>query len=126
MILIDSDILIRVLRNHTKTIDQFEETVAEFGNDLFITPIQYLEILPGSRQKERIDTEIFLDSLTSIDITTKIGKLAGDYMNFYAKSHGIHNADALIAASAKIHNLKVWTNNLKHYPMLKEAGFFHP
>jgi len=46
-----------------------------------------------------------------------MGKKAGEYLQSYAKSHGLELGDALIAASAHITNVPLWTLNKKHYPM---------
>jgi predicted nucleic acid-binding protein len=51
------------------------------------------------------------------------GKLAGEFMNRYRKFHNVTLADALVAASARLNNLKLWTNNKKHYPMLDGDEF---
>lgn len=44
-------------------------------------------------------------------------------MRQFAKSHRLELADALIAATASIHKLKLWTRNRRHYPM-KDIAFF--
>ncbi|HBM16934.1 MAG TPA: hypothetical protein DD381_11395 [Lentisphaeria bacterium] len=67
MIIIDSDILIRILRGNEDIKKKFTLTAKEINGELFITPIQYMEIFSGLRQKELISTELFLDSLHMID-----------------------------------------------------------
>jgi predicted nucleic acid-binding protein len=123
MILIDTDILIWILRNSAKHKVKFNDLAEKYNGELFITPIQYLEIMAGVREKERIDTEIFLDSLGMINIDKSIGKLAGEMVRIYKKSHDLNSADTLIAATAKIHDLKLWTENQKHYPMMTKNEF---
>lgn len=125
MILIDSDILIWILRDDEQYKNLFKSIVEETNGELFITPIQYMEIMTGIREKERINTELFLDSFETIVIDKKIGKLAGDYLRKFSKSHGIHSADALIAATVKIYGYKLWTNNKKHYPMIDHKTFLY-
>lgn len=124
MILIDSDILIWILRNSREYKEKFQEAVSESNANIFITPIQYMEIISGVREKERIETELFMDSIEHIAIDINTGKLAGEYLRLYSKSHGVHIADALIAATAEINGLKLWTNNKKHYPMIKADEFY--
>jgi predicted nucleic acid-binding protein len=60
------------------------------------------------------------DQLRSID--TQIGQRAGDFLGQFAKNHSVEVCDALIAASAPVHNLTLWTRNRRHYPM-KEIVF---
>ncbi len=123
MILIDSDILIWVLRNNDEYKTRFNEIVRKYSGKIYITPIQYVEIMAGVREKEKINTEIFLDSLYVFDIDKTAGKLAGEFMRIFNKSHNVQSSDALIASIAKIHDLKLWTDNKKHYPMLKKNEF---
>ncbi len=49
----------------------------EKGRRIYITPIKYLEISVGIKETERIDTEIFPDSLGIINIDKHIGKPDG-------------------------------------------------
>ncbi|MEI6055666.1 MAG: PIN domain-containing protein [Lentisphaerota bacterium] len=124
MIIIDSDILIWILRGNEEYKKKFISAVETANGQLFITPIQYMEIICGVREKELVSTELFLDSLKMINIDKETGKLAGYFLGKFMKSHSIHNADALIAAVVKIHDCKIWTNNCKHYPMLNANEFF--
>jgi len=124
MILIDTDILIHILRNNTEYINLFKDAVSKNPSDIYITPIQIVEILAGVRKKEKINTELFLNSLEVISIDKNIGILAGEYMNQYMKSHRLQSADSIIAATSKKHNLKLWTNNKKHYPMFSKLEFY--
>jgi predicted nucleic acid-binding protein len=72
---------------------------------------------------KRIDTSLFLESFPCLEIDEKVGKLAGEYLNIYRKSHGMTLADALIAACSKIYDLRLWTLNKKHYPMFAKDDF---
>jgi predicted nucleic acid-binding protein len=123
MILIDSDIIIWILRGNRDIKDQMEVIVSDINEKLFITPIQISEIYAGLKEKEGIDTSLFLETLPCLEINDHVGKLAGEYLNIYKKSHGLTLADAMIAACSKIYNLKLWTLNKKHYPMLGKNDF---
>lgn len=123
MIIVDSDILIWILRDNEDYKSKFRKVAENYNGQLYITPIQYMEILTGVREKELLNTTLFLDSFQFISIDKEIGKLAGNYLKCFSKSHSVHNADALIAATAKIYDFKVWTNNKKHYPMFSKVDF---
>jgi predicted nucleic acid-binding protein len=79
--------------------------------------ITRIELLSGMRSDEADQLERFLSGFEKIDVTDKIATSAGMYMNKYRKSHGINMADAIIAASAKHTDAKLYTLNTKHYPM---------
>jgi predicted nucleic acid-binding protein len=61
--------------------------------------------------------EYFLSGFRNIVLTGQIAEIAGRYLNKYRKSHGINMADAIIAATAKLTDSKLYTLNTKHYPM---------
>jgi len=69
-------------------------------------------------------TKKFLNSFNLIPIDAQIGQLAGRFINLYRKSHSVEIADAIIAAASIVNNFKLWTLNKKHYPMVKEDGFY--
>jgi len=61
--------------------------------------------------------------MMTVPIETEIGTRAGDYLRDFHSSHAIELGDALIAATASIHHLDLWTQNRKHFPM-KDVRFF--
>jgi len=52
----------------------------------------------------------------TIPIDAQVGLRAGEYLRQHTQSYGIELGDALIAASAAIHNVALWTRNRRHYP----------
>ncbi len=123
MILIDSDIIIWILRGRSDIKDKLEEFIKDLNEEVFITPIQVSEIYAGLKEKEKIDTALFLETIPCAEINYRIGKLAGEFLNLYRKSHDVTLDDAIIAACSKIYNFKLWTLNKKHYPMIPESDF---
>jgi len=120
-VLIDSDIIIWILRGNEKVLVRFKKLFEE--HPLYTTPITVAEIWSGARKnEEKIITEVF-QSLEVLSIDKPIGMGAGEFMNKFSKSHSVEMADALIAASAIHYDLRLWTMNVKHYPMLKKNQF---
>jgi len=124
MIIIDTDVLIWVLRGQETWIKRFEKMVRDAQGNVFVTAVQIAEIYAGVRPKETQKVEAFLASLRSVDLNDETGRTAGRYMNDYGKSHKVTLADAFIAATAVMKNLKLWTSNKKHYPMLDSDNFY--
>jgi predicted nucleic acid-binding protein len=52
-----------------------------------------------------------------VPIGEEIGRLAGDYLRMFYASHSLALGDALIGAAASLHQLELWTQNRKHFPM---------
>ncbi len=124
MIILDTDILIWVLRGNVEIKEKLEEAINETDGSLYITPIQIAEIYAGIRKSEENITKGFLNSFNIIPIDAEIGRLAGKFINQYRKSHSVEIADAIIAAASIVNSFKLWTLNKKHYPMIEEAGFY--
>ena len=123
MIIVDSDILIWILRGRSDIRDKFIELSSIVDNQLCITPIQISEIFAGMKEKEKINAALFIDSMPCISIDDKLGRIAGEYLHVYHKSLGVTLADAFIGACVKNFSLKLWTLNKKHYPMLQPDDF---
>ena len=122
-ILIDSDILIDVARaRDPRLLAQWTELS---GSDAVMacSPVTLAEMWHGARPHEYKILEALFRAMTCIPIGPEIGRRAGDYLRQFAKSHHVELGDALIAATATIHNLTLWTHNRKHYPM-KDFQFF--
>jgi hypothetical protein len=124
MIVIDTDVLVFILRGNESIKRRFKELVLQTEGYIFITPIQIAEIYSGLRDKEKIKTEHFLESFGVIDIDRRVGEVAGVLMNRYGKSHNVTMGDSLIGAATKINRFKLWTLNKKHYPMFEEKEFY--
>jgi hypothetical protein len=124
MVVVDTDVLIWILRLNKSLVERFKAAIVETNGYLFITPVQVAEIYSGMRLKEKIKIETFIESLNVLDIDKRMGKLAGEFLHDYGKSHSVTMADALVGAAAKANVFKLWTMNRKHYPMFEKDEFF--
>jgi predicted nucleic acid-binding protein len=116
-ILIDSDIVIEVLRGRNQAILEKWSALANSTAPILISPITFAEIGAGARPSEQKVISRFFAPLTCVVIDQRIGQLAGEYLRQFSKSHNLKIADALIAASAVQNQAALWTLNRKHYPM---------
>ena len=124
MVVADTDILIWILRQDLALVERFKDAIRATNGHIFITPVQVAEIYSGIRPKEKVKVEIFIESLNILDIDKRIGKLAGEFLHDYGKSHSVTMADALVGAAAKVNVFLLWTLNKKHYPMFENDEFF--
>jgi hypothetical protein len=122
-VLIDSDILIEVLRGRNSDVARAWLDAVSSSEPLFYSPVSSAEIRHGMRVSERDAIESLFSGTTCVPIDREIGNRAGDYLRTFHASHGVELADALIAASASVHHLQLWTRNRKHFPM-KDLKFF--
>jgi predicted nucleic acid-binding protein len=122
-ILLDSDIVIEVLRSRDHVIQSRWETLADSDRSVLYSPVTTAEIWAGARSQEQEETARFFQILTCAVTTQEIGELAGAFLRQYSKSHSLKIGDALIAAAAVQNRAQLWTRNRKHYPM-PELSFY--
>ena len=120
MVIVDTDVLIWILRGREDIIGKFKKLVEETDGEIYLTPIQVAEIYAGARPSELSKIENFLNSFEVLELNKEIGKRAGEIVNKYGKSHGVKLSDAFIAAAAEYYNGRLWTLNVKHYPSVKD------
>ncbi len=114
--LIDSDIIIEILRGNKGINSSFNE-IKSHNPNIYYSPVSKAEIFAGAFEKEIDDIKIFFNQMLCLDITAAIGEKAGNFLNSFNKSHNIGLGDALIAATAILYGLDLITQNIKHYPM---------
>ena len=114
-ILLDSDVIINILKKKEETIEQL---MLFNGSELYISPITVAEVFAGARDNELETIKKLFSYFKIVEINYNIGQIAGNYAKKYKKAFcGISLEDYLIAATAKYHNLSLWSYNKKHYPM---------
>ena len=124
MIVVDSDVIIWILRGDNQITERFKNAVVENNGNVFVTPIQLAEVFAGMLPKEKTIVDDFFDSLEILAIDGKSGRLAGEFLNRFGKSHNVTLTDALVAAVSRVTGCELWTRNRKHYPMFRENDFY--
>lgn len=114
-ILIDTDLIVDFLRGYNKAVAYLKS----FSPEIVLSPIVIAELFAGVRENEGKKLEEFISLFPIIPITLEIAKVGGLFKRDYYSSHGVGLADALLAATAVIHNLEFKTMNTRHYPMFK-------
>jgi len=113
-LLFDTNILIDYLRGRQEARDlldaQDEEPHVSVGS--------VLELYAGFKnRREEQSGERLLSEAKVLPATKDIAKRAGVFARLYEPSHGLDDIDALIAATAEHHGLRLATLNVKHFPM---------
>jgi predicted nucleic acid-binding protein len=116
--LIDTDVLIWYMRGNTNAS---QEITGQPG--FVLSVVTYMELVQGMRNKNEFhELQKALKSWKAriLPINEAISEKAKSYVEQYFLSHALELADALIAATAVIHNLPILTGNDKHYTMISE------
>ncbi len=124
--LFDTDVIIWALRGNRKAAAAIDKSP-----ERFISAISYMELVKGARDKreQRAAKGFLLDlSFEILPVSGTVSHRAMVYMEEFALGSGIDLADALIAATAAEHSMKLCTGNAKHYKAIPdiELSVFKP
>jgi len=122
-VLVDSYILIEVLRGRDEGILARWMELGESGDFILCSPVSVAELWHGARPREHQALQNLFRALICVPIDAEMGRQAGEYLRMHHKSHGVELGDALIAAAALQQNAALWTRNRKHYPM-RDVEFY--
>jgi predicted nucleic acid-binding protein len=125
-VIIDSDILIWVLRGNPKAEAAIKE-VLPFS----ISVVTYMELVCGVSNKAELRTlqrRIQEWSLTIVPVNERISERAMALTTQYFHSNNMEPGDAFIAATALERNEVFFTANAKHYRFIPglQLQVFHP
>jgi predicted nucleic acid-binding protein len=116
-ILVDSCIFIDIFRGD----QQLYHALSEY--EAAINSIVYMELVQGARNKtelKKIDT--FLNRFEIISVDEEISLKSMELMKSYSLSHGLLVPDAMIAATALVKDLPLWTFNLKDFRFIQKLN----
>lgn len=124
MYLIDTDILIWVLRGN-KQYENLLQNLKDKGL-LSISTITIAEIYKNIFPSEILRTENLLNEFQALDVDSTIAKQGGLYWQQFIKQvKSLSLTDCLIAATANVNNATLVSLNTKHFPM-KDIKVFNP
>ena len=116
MFLLDTDVLVWVLRGKKEIIEKVSELKDEAP--LSISVISIAEIYKNIFPSELPTTEDYLNQHIIFDVDQKTAKIGGFYWQQYVKQlKNLNLVDCLIAATANVNNLTLVSLNIKHFPM---------
>jgi len=115
-LLLDTDVLVDYLRDRDEAVAYVEAHAAS----ILISAVTVAELYAGVREgEERRSLAEFLDAFAIIPIDAEIAQKGGLFRRDYGPSHNVGLADALIAATAELHQAKLVTLNARHFPMVE-------
>lgn len=114
---VDSDILIWHLRGERKAAEALRKLSEEAGLELWTGALQRAEVVFFMRPEEESPTLSFLSRFKTEAVTREVVDQAGMLYRRWHPSHGIDVNDAILAATAAATGGKIYTQNVKHYPM---------
>ena len=117
MIILDTNVLIEVLKNKVETIS----TLADLQGPLFISTITSMELFYGARDKQEVKMlGRYLDKFEHVPIDERVSYCALELVRTFAKSHTLDIPDSLITATALTNQATVFTYNTKDFRFIPE------
>ena len=114
----DTDILIWIQRGNEKAAKLVDQT-----SERVISIQTYMELFQGARSKveHKIIHSLLQEyNFTVLPFTENIGHRAAIYVEEYTLKCNLRAGDAIIAATAKEHNLILASANAKHYKVISD------
>jgi predicted nucleic acid-binding protein len=114
LVVIDTSVFIDYLRNYPSAIIYFQSIPQEMRKSLFFSAITETELISGKSCNENlVRTGVIglLNSFTKIEVHNQIALKAGDLCRIY----NISLPDAIIASTALIKGVKLFTRNIKDF-----------
>ncbi len=115
-VLLDSDVFIHHLRGVSAAQRYLSQRLAS-DEPAFYSVVTRAELLAGTVEGEEATVLQLLDHFKEVTVDRTVAERAGRYRQQYGPSHGVLLPDALIAASAALHEAVLVTCNVEHFPM---------
>jgi len=113
-VLIDSCVLIEILRGNTEIKNKFLTY-----NKHFVTFIITMELMQGAINKEVLNkVKKVLNNYYMLPVNEEVANLSIQLIDKYSLSHGLTIPDAIIAATSLIYDVKLFTLNLKDFKFI--------
>ena len=123
IILVDSDILIKVFRGNKI----LKTNLDDLEGRIVISAVTAFELYIGVNSEKRImETNKQLKAYQIAHITETISIRALSLFNAYKSKHTLLVADTLIAATALTLDIELFTDNKKDYDFIKGIKFYKP
>lgn len=122
MILCDTNILIEFYKNNPKIVNELRQIGAE---RLAISIITQAELYYGAINKaELLKIQKHLNLLHNFPISNQVSTQFIQLMERYSLSHKLTIPDALIAATALVNNLNLYTLNIKDFRFIEGINLY--
>lgn len=116
--LFDTTVLIAHLRGDSRAR---ELLLAASTDDRCISVLTRIEIEGGMRSDERTRVAALLATMRKLPVSDTVARRAAIHLRRFRRSHtGIDTTDYVIAATAELHQARLQTLNVKHFPMFPD------
>lgn len=124
MIICDTDVLIEFYKNNRQIVEELRQIRQE---QLAISVITQAELYFGALNKAELrQIKRHLASLHRFPIDVAVSRTFLQLMEDYSLSHKLSIPDALIAATALVYDLELYTLNVKDFQFIPNLRLYQP
>jgi len=124
MILCDTNILIEFYKGKPSVIQNLQNIGAA---DIAVSVITKAELFYGAKDKQELTKiERHLSACCCYGLNEAVSALFIKLMSRYSLSHKVSIPDMLIAATAMIHDIEIYTMNTKDFKFIPELKLYRP
>ena len=125
MILCDTNIFIEIYRRNREVRSVIIDNIGI--ENVVVSDVTRAELYYGALNKTELQMiRKDLSKISILHIDSNISNMAVDIVEKYCLSHKADYADALIAATAILNNMELYTLNTKYFIFLPEMKLFQP
>lgn len=122
-VLIDTDIVIDLLRGYTERINKFIGRVEGKEIQVFISLISIVELYAGRDIEDR-EKEIALIEFLSLAEILPLDQTSSKLAGIFKRKYHLGLADAVIAATSSNEKASLFTFNTKHFKDILEISLY--
>jgi predicted nucleic acid-binding protein len=124
MVLCDTNIFISAFNGRTETIDQLDKIgFAEIA----LSAVTVMELFQGmGNKKELAQMKKRIKFYDVVQIDNAVSEKAIEFIEAYSLSHGLKIPDAIIGAIAVVHQIPLYTYNLRDFDFLPGIILYKP
>ena len=124
VVLCDTNVILEFFKGDPKITEELKEIQRK---NVRISVVTSMEIIYGSLNKQELKELLKkMGVIETIQITPEISQLANNLMIDYSLSHDLDLSDSLIAATALLKNIELYTLNLKHFRYIPDLKLYQP
>lgn len=122
MILCDTNILIEFYKNTPQIVEEMRQIGQ---SQLAVSPITQAELYFGALNKAELrKIKQHLSLLKQLPLDVAVSTVFLNLMETYSLSHKMSIPDALIAATALVHNVELYTLNIKDFQIVANLKLY--
>jgi predicted nucleic acid-binding protein len=115
--LLDTTVLVDLLRRKAAAAAWLRSIPGRAAMSVVSLTELYAEVRNRREEQELLQLE---RTIRPLNLDRDIAVRAGVFVRLYEASHNIDDPDAIIAATAEHHGLRLATLNLRHFPMFRK------